>query len=422
MLSTITNSEFQGKSTDVSRDLMLFELSWSGHHAGYILHLIQHWCKNNLSGSFKIVVSPEFVQKHTDVVNVALNCGQKNVHFIAITPEESHSLYPESSFRSRAARSFQALNLLSKYASQTGVEQCLITYLDSFQLSLAAGFKLPCTVSGIYFRPTFHYNCFAGHSSSFKERIQQWRERLLVSRVLSHPQFKTLFCLDPFVVSYLATIHRDAHAVHLPDPVQNYVISEEQLQNLRDRLGISPDRQVFLLFGRLEGRKGIYQLLQAVSALPPALCEKLCLLLVGPIDSNDRLSMASKITEISQTLPVQIITLEQFIPDHEIQSYFQISDVILAPYQRHVGMSAILVRAAAAQKPVLTSSYGLMGEVTRQHHLGLAIDSTNPEEIAKGLMQFLLNLPDQFCDHAKMQAFAEENSAERFANVIFQHL
>jgi glycosyltransferase involved in cell wall biosynthesis len=117
---------------------------------------------------------------------------------------------------------------------------------------------------------------------------------------------------------------------------------------------------------------------------------------------------------------VQILHVNRFVIDREIQPYFQLSDVVLAPYQRHVGMSAILVRAAAAQKPVLSSNYGLMGEMTRRHQLGLAIDSTDSQAIADGI-SFLLQTPlAQVGDRSKMQAFAAQNSAQRFADVIFE--
>jgi glycosyltransferase involved in cell wall biosynthesis len=98
------------------------------------------------------------------------------------------------------------------------------------------------------------------------------------------------------------------------------------------------------------------------------------------------------------------------------------ADVILAPYQRHVGMSGILLLAAAAQKPVLSSNYGLMGEIVRRYELGLTVDSTEPKEIAKGLTRFLVEDSDKLCDRAKMKSFAEQNSAEEFARVIFEHL
>jgi glycosyltransferase involved in cell wall biosynthesis len=172
------------------------------------------------------------------------------------------------------------------------------------------------------------------------------------------------------------------------------------------------------MFGVLQKRKGIYQLLEAIALLPSYLCHKLCLLLVGPIGSEPLIK--TRITELCEALPIQIVSHEQFIPDREIQPYFQIADVILAPYQRHIGMSAILVRAAAAQKPVLSSNYGLMGEMVKRYKLGITVDSIVPEKIAEGLTQLILGSPSEFCDFSSMKSWAEQNSAENFAKTIFQ--
>jgi glycosyltransferase involved in cell wall biosynthesis len=174
------------------------------------------------------------------------------------------------------------------------------------------------------------------------------------------------------------------------------------------------------MFGVPQKRKGIYQLLEAIALLPSHLCQKLCLLLVGP-RSSDPLLQTRK-AELSEALPIQVISHDTFVPDREIQPYFQVSDVILAPYQRHIGMSAILVRAAAATKPVLSSNYGLMGEMVKRHKLGITVDSSVPSEIAKGLAQFLLGSPTEFCEFSSMKSFAEQNSAENFASTIFQNL
>jgi glycosyltransferase involved in cell wall biosynthesis len=85
-------------------------------------------------------------------------------------------------------------------------------------------------------------------------------------------------------------------------------------------------------------------------------------------------------------------------------------------------MSAILVRAAAAQKPVLSSNYGLMGEMVKRYRLGLTVDASVPAEIAKGLTQFLISSPKEFCDLSSMKAFAEQNSAEKFASTVFRYI
>ncbi len=407
------------------RNLLVFELAYGGHYASYIRHLTEYWCKQELPGHLDIVVSPKFVQNHTDVVDIATSCKHRNLSFVAIAPEEEASLIPRKSSVHRARRSFQEWKLLRKYATALGATQCLLLYFDSFQAAVASGAKLPCQFSGIYFRPTFHYNTFAGYVPSLKNRVQQWREKFIIlPRVMHHPQLKTLFSLDPFVVKHMDRFPSKGKVVALPDPVQIYDVPEQyQLEKFKERLGIEPDRKVFLLFGALyDGRKGVNQLLEAISTLSPNLCQKICLLLVGQLFGTNESPIPRKIAEISESLPVQVIVRDEFVPEEEVQLYFQSADVILAPYQQHVGMSGTLVQAAAAEKALLSSDYGLMGEMTRYWQLGLTVDSTVPSEIAKGLTRFLLESPEKFCDRTKMKAYAKQNSAERFADVIFQHV
>jgi hypothetical protein len=63
-----------------------------------------------------------------------------------------------------------------------------------------------------------------------------------------------------------------------------------------------------------------------------------------------------------------------------------------------------------------------MGEMVKRYKLGITVDSSVPAEIAKGLSQFLLNSPTEFCDFHSLKSFAKQNSAEKFANTIFQYL
>ncbi|PSO50937.1 MAG: glycosyl transferase family 1 [Cyanobacteria bacterium QH_8_48_120] len=418
--NTVSSSEIKKSSSD--RKILLFELSVGGHYPAYIKHLVKYWQKHELPGSLDIVVSPQFMQQHADVVDLEWNGGQ-NVNFRAIAPEEQASLSSRKSRISRASRTFEEWQILRKYATRLEATHCLITYFDTRQLPLALGAKLPCPFSGIYFRPTFHYSDFASYIPSWKDRLQQWREKLLLSQVLRHPQLHTLFCLDPFVVKYIDQFQSRVKAIHLPDPVEISNNSEVQVEKLREKLGIDPSRQIFLLFGGLTNpRKGVSQLLEAVSILPAPLCQKLCLVFAGQANSTGRVSLESQIEAVCQSQPVQIIRRYEYMPEPEVFEHFQLADVVLAPYQRHVGMSGILLQAAAAQKPVLSSNYGLMGEIVHQYKLGLAVDSTVPDELARGLKQFLLESPERFGDRTKMKSFAQQNSAERFASVIFEYI
>lgn len=397
--------------------LLLFELSYGGHYASYIRYLVEHWCNAHYDGHLHILVSPQFLHHHADVVFLAQD--QSNLTFTAITTSEAAFLLPRSSPLNRAKRALQEWTLLARYASQLSITHCLLLYFDTFQSALMLRRPAPCHISGIYFRPTLHYKQFKMTQLSWKDRLQQQREAWVVPWVLQHPQFHTLFCLDPFATEWLQQIPSAVRRVYLPDPVPLPVEELAQSDRLH-HLGILPGRTVCLLFGSLDGRKGIHQLLKALQLLPDALAQKLCVLLVGKIDPTDQFQVSVRIDALAQKRTVQIIMQDRFIPEADIDAYFQRADIVLAPYQRHVGMSAILVRAAGAQKPVLSSNYGLMGEVTRQYRLGLAVDSTVPHEIAQGLMQ-LLSEPLDGWDRDSMKLFAAQNSVEVFTKTIFQH-
>jgi glycosyltransferase involved in cell wall biosynthesis len=409
------------------RCLLIFELSVGGHYPTYILHLIRYWQKHQCLGVLKLVVSPRFLQDHAEVVQAAKSSAN-NIQFIAITPAQELALQPRTSSWRRKIREFQEWELLRQYATQLQADHCLLLYFDNRQLPLAVRSRLPCACSGIYFRPTFHYRQFgreAGQSaapSSWQQHLREEWEKFYLSRALHHAQMRYLFCLDPFVVEPVTQLKTPTQAVFLPDPIETYDVVPEQLSRFRADLGVEPGRRVFLLFGGLSARKGIHPLLEAVLQLSTEDCQQFCLLLVGTIATPDQPLVQSQLQRIATTQPAQVIVRDQYIPDADVQLYFQSSDVALATYQRHVGMSGILVWAAATQKPVLSSDYGLMGEITRRYQLGLTVDSTDATAIAAGLQQLLHQPLEKIGDRAQMQVFAKQNEAEAFSRVIFEHI
>lgn len=398
--------------------IMLFDLDTTGHHPIYIQHLVKYYCSQEIPGKLDIVVSPKFIDEHSNIVKIAQEAYRKNVNFIPITLEEYSSLISQSFFKII----FYEWNIYCKYAKKLKSDHCLLMYLDKFQLPIALGDKSPCSFSGIYFRPTFHYHDFDGYVPSWKESLRQWRQKLLLSRVIQNPQFKVLFSLDPLAVKYIEKLNSKAKILHLPDPVEIYDVDEAQVEKLKKKLGIGVKRKIFLLFGRLNERKGIYQLLQAIKLLHIDVCEQICLLLVGSIIPSEKLPLESLIREISQSLPVQIIIRDEFIPEKEVNFYFKMSDVILATYQRHVGMSGILLLAAAAQKPVLASDYGLMGRLVKEYELGITIDSTISLAITETISLFVNESTKIPFNHEKVLNFARANSVDTFSMLIFHHL
>lgn len=409
-------------SLNIKPNFMLLDLDLGGHHGSYIQHLIEYWHRERLPGNLDIVVRPEFFGIHVDPINLVSKYSIQNVRFIAISQDETTKIDRGNSSLERFFRNLQRWKLCCKYARQLKSSHILLLYFDVCELPLAFGANAPCPFSGIYFRPTFHYGDFASSPSSWRERIQRVKERMVLNRIFQHQQLQNLFCLDPLAVKSLRQFSRQKVITHLPDPVQLDGCSSFTVEQLKKRLGIQPNRQIFLLFGALDSRKGIDQLLEALRLVPRPLCEKLCLILAGGTHAREQARIHDRVAQVAQIQPVQIIEDYRFIPEAEVSAYFQLADVVLAPYQRHVGMSGILLLAAAAGKPVLSSDYGLMGELVRRYRLGITIDSTQPEALAEGMAECLTGVPGQLGDRDQMKAFAEQNSAERYARTIFQHL
>jgi glycosyltransferase involved in cell wall biosynthesis len=402
----------------IENRLMLFDLSIYGHHPTYIRYLISYWQEKQLSGILDIVVIPDFLEVHSDVVELVQKDPNPKIKFVPISATEAAEIKSTKSSIKRNIRYFKEWALLCKYARILSVSHCLVMYFDTYQLPLLWGEKPPCQVSGIYFKPTFHYQYLAQTSVTWKQKIQQLRELFILTNILPKSQLSTLFSLDNYVIKYLNKFPHATKVIPLPDPITITEVKPEEVDNLREKLVIRSNKFVFLVFGALTPRKGISQLLTAISLLAEDLCDRFCLLLVGEASIENKTQFLSQIANLQQEHSIQIICNFEFVSESEVPIYFQLADLVLAPYQRHIGMSGILLLAAAAGKPVLSSDYGLMGQVVREYELGMVVDAGKPEAIAQELTQFLLHSKEAIVNPSQMQAFVTANSAARFAQII----
>jgi glycosyltransferase involved in cell wall biosynthesis len=402
---------------------MIYDLEVTGHHAYYIRHLLRYWNRNKLPGQLYILVSPSFMEQHSDVVAMAETADSNCAQFTPISHEEFVQL---KSQRFGIKRMLDEWRILNQYAVKLGISHCLIMYFDPFQLPLAFGLKASCSLSGIYFKPAFHYKSLGFDQPSLRETVRWQIKEWLFRKALQQPSLRSVFCLDPFAVTYLKRrIISRVDIVPLADPIPLAEIgSALQVANLREALAVEADRRIFLLFGSLSllERKGVFQLLEAATLLPLEVAKQICLLIVGRLEGEKRDLVEARVTAVRSAHPVQIILVNEFVQEEEIQTYFHLSDVVVAPYQRHIGMSGVLIRSAAAQKPILAPDFGLLGKVVHQYKLGLPVDSTKPQEIAKALCAFIEQPPESFIDFQRAQTFVHENSPDEFARVLFQYL
>lgn len=387
----------------------------TGHHAGYMHHLIRYWQMWDIAGELIVVVSPAFLTMHPDLVALAQKSSA--VHLVVINESE------EAHRTSRGRLVFQMQyewELVAQYARQWQVSQILLMYFDTFQMAFGLAQRMPCPVAGIFFRPVFHYEAWGHQPANSREKLQGWRKRQLIRLVVRRRSLKALFCLDPFVVPTLNQWAKRAVATYLPDPVEVYTTTDAEAASLRNHLHIEPGRQIMLVFGQLDERKGLFILIEALKRLPPDQQVRWCLLLAGPVDESLIPALTTSLDTLTADTAVQLVRQHSFVTERDIQSYFTLSDLIVTLYQRHIGMSAVLVRAAAAGKPVLSSDYGLMGQLVKTRQLGQAVNAESPAAVADALATF--GQKSWPVELSAMANFAEQNQASQYARTIFDTL
>ena len=392
--------------------IVIFDLSRHIHLPSYLQFLVEFWGRPAPASELTIVTWQTLTEK------------ERRKKLALESTREGLSMRFHDLLRRGRNPDFTAQydwELFCRYTSRLNASHGFIVHIDHYLPLLAAGATAPTPVSGIYFGPSFHYGDF--DLESVPEASKALREKFVLARALRHPSLDTLFFLDPFAAKRAQAFPCGEKAVYLADPVRRPERSSpEDAAPLRAELGIEPDRKVFLLFGHLTRRKGVHQILEAVRQLPSDVCRRFCLVLAGAIDPHDQAHLDAGITVAHAALPVQIVTRYGFVPATAVPAYFELADAVLTPYLDHAGMSGILLLAAAHRKPVLSSAHGLMGEMVRQHRLGLTVDAKSLSQLAAGLKRLATGDPETMCDPACMARLAEEHHPERFATAIFERL
>ncbi len=398
--------------------IMLFDLYTGGHRGQYVRQLVEYWVEHALPGRLDVVVPQAFLDYHSDVAQLIKQHGGNGVGLVPIDEPVTLDAY---GLRGLLHSDRVHGRLLRTYLHRLRPDYAVCLFFDHIQLSLAFDlrFSFPVRLSGIYFRPSFHYPDLSGTPPGRRERLTQWRKRRMLAAALRNPHLTHLFCLDPYVIPHIDALDRSVQAVPLPDGITLYPPRQSRTET-RTGWGVPDDRRVALLFGAIDSRKGVFPVIEALHRLPAEAQQQLALVLVGSVGATEKAPIYEAVERLRARTAIQVILDDRFIPDEEIPEVVGAADLALITYQRHVGSSNVLVRAAAASVPVLGSDYGLVGAHLERHRLGLPVDATDPAVLARAFARWL-DAPEAFpFDARKAHLFAAAHTAERFAETIFR--
>ena len=154
--------------------------------------------------------------------------------------------------------------------------------------------------------------------------------------------------------------------------------------------------------------------------LPRDAARKIAVIIAGRIDDSIRDGIVARAEQLTRQQPELALHLdERWLASGEIEALISASDVVLAPYQRFVGSSGVLMWAARAGKPVLAPEFGLIGRLVADHRLGLALDTEDPRAIADGIARMVGEGAHRFIDARLAQSFTGTRTPQRFAAAVF---
>jgi glycosyltransferase involved in cell wall biosynthesis len=263
-------------------------------------------------------------------------------------------------------------------------------------------------ISGVIFRPPNAFN----QAASLRRRLdsaRRWVSYLTARR----KAVRRLFTLDEMAPK--AAVSRAAGLLtFLPDPAPDLSLLQGRSSQLR-----TDGRKVFLLFGSLGQRKGIFAIIESLSQLPAARRAAMALRFVGRVLPQDRETFLARLEAARSTYSEMAIEwLDNFVSEETLAQEVIDCDVVLAPYQNHVGSSGVMFWAAAAGKPLIGQRTGLMGYQLERYNLGFATDTTDPRALAGALTRAL----DGAGHRPSNKAFLRAHSPAAFTGTILDGL
>lgn len=393
------------------REILVFEPDVEGHSQEWLQHLVDFVADNDQTAAIAVLAPPALCATLSRSMPIV---DDGRIRFIAMTPREVKLC----GHRSLSLAAFARWWVMRRYLARSGADMGFFLCLDLLSLPLAFGLGTNGKpLAGILFRPSVHYASLGDYRPGWGERLRDLRKDLFYRLMLLNPSVATILSLDPFFPAHAANHYRHGGKVQaLPDPAHP---AADTPRIAAATNVMPPDRVAFLLFGYLTERKGPLMVLDALRLLPQRIAGRVAVLLAGRVDPAIRDAIESRRQTLAREQPDLWLSIDDRRLDQtELDRLVNESAVILAPYQRFVGSSGVLLWAARAGRPVLAQSFGLVGRLTRDHRLGRVADSSDPAKLAAEIECMVDGGPQSFIDQSSAADFAASRTPQRFASQV----
>jgi glycosyltransferase involved in cell wall biosynthesis len=383
---------------------LIVEPGETGHRREYVTHLMEY-----------IVSSRELHGKYLFVLNIRMKSilgefaelNQYSIKFIAFDNPPGNII----------SRSFWEWNLISEIVRETeSIREIIFLDIDRHLILLASKKfkKHRLLVKGILFQPYIHF--LNGKIRTLKVLRNSCKNYVFQKLAVTfNPNIRKFFILnDKTGVEILNKKLKDIF-YFLADPMDFKIdsIDKETSKNFADKYKLLNGKKNLLVFGSIDQRKNLINIIDAISSFPNEVKDKLNLIIAGRFADNTRDRYLNYINKYKGDF--NLIYNDDFVIDDERELLFQKSDLILIPYIDFYSSSGVLGLSIIHSKPVVASKFGLVGKIVEENGFGINVDPLNVEEIKSAIYELVFSKSRNIYDNTK---FLEEYSPANFSKTL----
>jgi glycosyltransferase involved in cell wall biosynthesis len=402
----------------MSFDLIYLEPLTGGYHEGHCKIFIERVLQDPRIRSLHCVVGRSFVRyAGADPVQLSGYSDKVSFEYLSQAFLDLASSRTEGPVRRGIATWKEARRLV---AARPGS----ICFNDMFDLTIFGAVfdrtPMPGFITGVIHSPPFKLSLWDNPVAG----LRRWLVKNGINCLANHVAVPVVFTFDQ---SYLERLPGfvSQYWHYVPDPIPlrgNALVAAFEVPNGPRKLCA---RTRFLMFGSLGRRKGLVTLLEALNRLSPLDRQRIDITLAGElreVSSEERDEILSLVAAAKELRGLSFRHVDAFLSEDELVREVNACDVVLAPYSDHVGVSGVLLWAAAAGKPIITQKTGWIGHVVRNERLGFVCQSCSCIELANTIMYASDQAILGHFDASRLKLFSSGHSLDEFYEAIVAKL
>ena len=369
---------------------LVFVTNIHGHFMEYIHHIAVKLASSNDDELF--IAVPDIIKEKRELFKWP---DVPNIHWVYFDEKKVRT---GKVFRD----AFYSARELSSICKKNKPDQVILLLLFATMPFLP--FMLPkgCKVSGII----YNIYLYRWQREKLIMKIQDVIKYFMISKM---KVFNKVFILnDAASALKLNKIWKTDKFTYLVDP---YVpLEKEKIFNCREKLGISPDKIVFLHIGSITRRKGVLYLFDIISKMPQEARDKSCFVFAGKIWGDVKDDFYSQYEKLNDN--IQMIVFDEFCPYEFFGQLCYSSDYVVLPYMNTCSSSGIIAYASQFKTPVIVPDGGMVPKLVRKHRIGKTVKGNF-------VTTFIKELPYYFSKELKgSDIYLKEHTIEIFSNQI----